>query len=286
MHVAELPQLDLGTIRLRWLNGGTFRMDGAAVFGQVPRPIWTTLMAPDVNNSVDLTARVLLVETAHDVGLIDAGLPHTSTLTERAPLAVEIASSVREDLRTLEIDPQDIRWVVLTHLHPDHAGGAIVDQKPLFPNARHLVQRREVEAMQDPDYPRRQGFERQPYEVLMAAGLVAWVDEAATVAAGVRVVRTGGHTPGHQAVIFEGHRGSAVCLGDLLPTRHHIDPVCVAAVDDYPLDSIAVKRAEFSRAGQIGAWLTVAHDPEVLALRCGPDGTIADELRASGGGQR
>jgi glyoxylase-like metal-dependent hydrolase (beta-lactamase superfamily II) len=283
MDVVEPPQLDLGAIRLRWLYGGAFRMDGAAVFGQVPRPIWSTLLAPDADNCVGLTARVLLVETARELGLIDTGLPHTRTPPRRTSPAVEHVGSVQEDLTVLGLDRRDIRWVVLTHLHPDHAGGTVVEQTPLFPNARHVVQRREVEAMHDPEYPRRQGLETESLEVLLAAGLVAAVDGEATIAPGVRVVRTGGHTPGHQAVVFEGQRGSAICLGDLLPTGHHLDPVRVAAVDDYPLDSIAFKRAQFARAGQTGAWLTVAHDPEVLALRCAPDGSLVGELRASSG---
>jgi glyoxylase-like metal-dependent hydrolase (beta-lactamase superfamily II) len=117
--------------------------------------------------------------------------------------------------------------------------------------------------------------------VLLTAGLVAPVDGEASVAPGVRVMHTGGHTPGHQAVILEGRRASAVCLGDLLPTRHHVDPVCVPAVGDFPLDSIAAKRAQLTRAGQLGTWLTVAHDPEVLALRCGSDGAVTSELRSS-----
>jgi glyoxylase-like metal-dependent hydrolase (beta-lactamase superfamily II) len=281
MDAAGPPELELGTIRLRWLDGGAFRMDGAAVFGQVPRPIWSTLLAPDEDNRVSLTARVLLVETGDEFGLIEAGLPHTLTPRQRASLAVERVSSIQDRLKALGIDRRDIRWVILTHLHPDHAGGAVVQQAALFPNARHVVQRRAVEAIHDPEYPRRQGLEGESFEVLLTAGLVAPVDRQATVAPGVRVMRTGGHSPGHQAVIFEGGRKNAVCLGDLLPTRHHLDPVCVPAVDDFPLDSIAAKRAQLTRAGQLATWLTVAHDPEVLALRCGPDGAVAGELRSS-----
>jgi glyoxylase-like metal-dependent hydrolase (beta-lactamase superfamily II) len=281
MDVAGPPRLDLGTIRLRWLDGGAFRMDGAAVFGQVPRPAWSTLLAPDEDNRVGLTARVLLVETADEVGVVEAGLPHTLTPRQRASLAVERVSSIQDDLTALGIDRRDIRWVILTHLHPDHAGGAVVQQVALFPNARHVVQRREIEAIHDPEYPRRQGLEGDVFAVLQTAGLIAQVDGEATVAPGVRVMRTGGHTPGHQAVMFEGGRDSAVCLGDLLPTRHHLDPVCVPAVDDFPLDSIAAKRAQLSGAGQLGRWVIVAHDPEVLALRRGPDGAVASELRAS-----
>ena len=279
MDAAEPPPLELGSIRLRWLNGGAFRMDGAAVFGQLPRPVWSTLLAPDDDNRVGLAARVLLVETGDELGLIEAGLPHTLTPRQQASLGVERASSLEDDLTALGIDRRDIRWVILTHLHPDHAGGVVEQHAALFPNARHVVQRREIEAIHDPGYPRRQGLERDGFELLLAAGLVEQVDGEATVAPGIRVVRTGGHTPGHQAVICEGQHETAICLGDLLPTRYHLDPVCVPAVDDFPLDSIATKRAELGRAGQIGAWLTVAHDPEVLALRCGPDGSVTSEHR-------
>ena len=103
MDAAELPQLDLGTIRLRWLHGGVFRMDGAAVFGQLPRPVWSTLLAPDEDNRVGLVARVLLVETGDELGLMEAGHPHTLASRQRTSLVV------------------------------------------VFSNARHVVQRREVE---------------------------------------------------------------------------------------------------------------------------------------------
>jgi len=266
-------------MRLRWLNGGAFRMDGAAVFGQVPRSVWSTLLAPDEDNRVGLMARVLLVETGDELGLVEAGLPHASAPRQRTTVAVERAGSLEEDLEALGIGRADIRWVILTHLHPDHAGGVVKDGAALFPNARHVVQRREIEAADDSDYPRRQGLESDGVHALLAAGLVDQVDGDATVAPGIHVRRTGGHTPGHQAVIFEGQDERAICLGDLLPTRHHLDPVCVPAVDDFPLDSIATKRAELGRASQQGAWLTLAHDPEVLALRCASDGSVVSEHR-------
>jgi glyoxylase-like metal-dependent hydrolase (beta-lactamase superfamily II) len=147
MHAAGLPELDLGTIRLRWLYGGAFRMDGAAVFGQVPRTVWSKLLPPDEDNRVSLTARVLLVETADELGLIEVGLPDALPPHQRASLAVERVSTIQDDLTAFGIDRRDIRWVILTHLHPDHAGGAVVQQAALFPNARHVVQRREIEAI-------------------------------------------------------------------------------------------------------------------------------------------
>src|SRR5438876_12199535 len=128
MDAAEPPPLELGSIRLRWLNGGAFRMDGAAVFGQLPRPVWSTLLAPDDDNRIGLAARVLLVETGDELGLIEAGLPHALTARQQALLVVDRAGSLEEDLTALGIGRRDIRWVILTHLHPDHAGGVVVRQ--------------------------------------------------------------------------------------------------------------------------------------------------------------
>ena len=282
--MSQLPQLDLGNIRLHWLNGGAFRLDGAAVFGQLPRPVWSTLLAPDEDNRVGLAAHVLLVETGDELGLIEAGVPHTLTPRQRAFLVVERAGSVEADLAALRIAREDIRWVILTHLHPDHAGGVVIQAdgagRARFPNARHVVQRLEIETFHHPEYPWRHAFDSDAFRVLMAAGLVYQVDGEASVGPGTRVVRTGGHTPGHQAVILEGSNASAVCLGDLLPTRHHLPAERIPSVDDFPLDSIAAKRIELTRAGQLGAWLVTAHDREVLALRCQPDGSVASELHA------
>jgi len=154
----EPPRLDLGTVRLRWLDGGAFRLDGAAVFGQLPRPVWSTLLAPDEDNRVGLAAHVLLVETGGELWLIEAGVGHTLTPRQRAFMFVERARSLEADLAGLGVAPQDIRWIILTHLHPDHAGRlSTIDgsRAPRFANARHVIQRRELETTQDTDYPWR-----------------------------------------------------------------------------------------------------------------------------------
>jgi glyoxylase-like metal-dependent hydrolase (beta-lactamase superfamily II) len=278
------PHLDLGSVRLRWLNGGAFRLDGAAVFGQLARPAWSALLAPDEDNRVALAAHVVLVETSGEFGLIETGIPHTLTPRQQGFLQVERESSIEADLAVLGIARQDIRFVILTHLHPDHAGGVTTARSDgsrgaTFPNARHVVQRLEVETLHDLGYPWRHTLDADGFGILFDGGLVEQVDGEAVVAPSVRVWRTGGHTSGHQAVIIEGEASAAICLGDLLPTRYHLDPVCVPAVDDFPLDSIAIKRVELARAAEFGTWLIVAHDCEVLALRCQPDGTVASELR-------
>jgi hypothetical protein len=69
-----MPHLDLGSMRLHWLDGGAFRLDGATLFGPVPRTVWSTLIAPDEENLVPLAARAILVESPDGIGLIEAGL--------------------------------------------------------------------------------------------------------------------------------------------------------------------------------------------------------------------
>jgi glyoxylase-like metal-dependent hydrolase (beta-lactamase superfamily II) len=230
---------------------------------------------------------VVLVETGNEFGLIETGVGHASTRRQGASFFVEYESSLETDLAALGIARQDIGWVILTHLHPDHAGGLTIVREDgsrvaLFPNARHVVQRLEVETFQDAGNRWRHMLDADGLGILRGAGLIAQVDGEASVAPGIRVFLTGGHTPGHQGVSIAGSDTSALCLGDLLPTRHHVDPVCVPAVDDFPLDSIATKRVELARAAELGAWLVVAHDRDVLALRRRPDGTVASELRSSG----
>src|SRR5207244_10533638 len=92
------PHLDLGSVRLRWLNGGAFRLDGAAIFGQVARPTWSALLPPDEDNRVTLAAHVVLVETSGELGLIETGIPHTLTARQQGFLQVERESSIAVEL--------------------------------------------------------------------------------------------------------------------------------------------------------------------------------------------
>ncbi|MFD4209458.1 MBL fold metallo-hydrolase [Micromonospora tulbaghiae] len=139
------------------------------------------------------------------VTLVDAGIgPADSLAASWAPVPGRLPA----ELAAAGIDPADVRTVVLTHLHTDHVGWA----GPLFPNADHLLQRAEVDALElfHPELPARL------LTPLRAAGRLRVVDGETSLTPGVRLLHTPGHTPGHQSVLVEADDERLLITGDLL----------------------------------------------------------------------
>jgi glyoxylase-like metal-dependent hydrolase (beta-lactamase superfamily II) len=174
-------------------------------------------------------------------------------------------------------DPASIDFVVVSHLHYDHAGGMIgADGRPAFRNARYVVQRDEAEAAHG-DELRLQGImEVEQLDVVRAAGQLAEVNGEVELVEGVRVLRTGGHTRGSQAVLIGvdrpgGRAGDptdrAVFWGDLIPTRWQVPVRWTSAYDDYPIDAVEIRNELVPRAAAEGWWCYFSHDPGPMPVR-------------------
>jgi glyoxylase-like metal-dependent hydrolase (beta-lactamase superfamily II) len=261
-------ELGAGGPRVYWLDGGGFRLDGGSMFGPVPRPRWSALYPPADDNTVPLTAHVALVETAspHGWGLIDAGFGHHLSDRQRRNYALERETQLDRSLAELGIGSAQVDWIVLSHLHLDHAGGVLGDAGPAFPNAPIWVQSLEAHEARDETNRAHGMYTGDAFDVLDRSELVHEVDGEADIAPGVRVFLTGGHSRGHQATLVSGSEGAALLhLGDLLVTRAHLPAPWVSALDDFPLDSIRAKREWLPRVAQNGWWVALSHDVDGVA---------------------
>ena len=264
--------MQIGDISIDWLYDADFGLDGGAMFGVVPRVVWSKRYPADAENFIPLSLRPLLVRRPGVVLVIDAGYGNKLTEKQRAQFRLSRACDPRRDLARFGLEPEDVTHLVFTHLHPDHAGGATTlaadgSVRPTFPRARVVVQHLELEAMATPHLRTKHAYQEENWRPLAEAGLAWVVDGQAEIAEGIEVYHTGGHTQGHQIVKLSSGGETVLHMGDLLPTHAHINPLWVMAYDDFPMQSIEQKARWLQRAQDEGWWLSFYHDRNLLVAR-------------------
>jgi glyoxylase-like metal-dependent hydrolase (beta-lactamase superfamily II) len=265
-----------GGATVRVVRAGWFRPDAGGFFGVVPRPLWSSLVEVDERGRLLCRLNLLLVEAGGKRILVETGTGVRMTDKDREIKGVE-GGDPAAALRAVGEDPDSIDFVVLSHLHYDHAGGMLgSDGRPAFRNARYVVQRDEAEAAHGDELRLAGIMEVEQLDVVRAAGQLAEVNGEVELVDGVRVLRTGGHTRGSQAVLIgvehPGGRagdptGRAIFWGDLIPTRWQIPVRWTSAYDDYPIDAIEVRQELVNRAARERWWCYFSHDPGPMPLR-------------------
>jgi glyoxylase-like metal-dependent hydrolase (beta-lactamase superfamily II) len=264
-----------GDLELLPLTDGTFRLDGGAMFGVVPKPLWQKRAPADDRNRIRLGLRPLLVRGAQTL-LIDAGIGGKMDEKSTEIYAIDRSRHLDHALADAGVGREDIDIVLASHLHFDHAGGFTVRDDggrlaPAFPRARYVVRTAEWNDATHPHERNRASYLAENFAPLAEAGVLDLVDGDETIMPGVRVVRTGGHTMHHQIVMIESGGRTAVFAADLMPTIAHVDEPWIMGYDLYPMDTLAFKR-RFVREAIEGHYLIFfEHDPDIAA------GYIRDE---------
>ena len=265
-----------GGVSVRVVRAGWFRPDAGGFFGVVPRPLWSRFVETDERGRLLCRLNLLLIESGGRRLLVETGTGVRMSAKDRDIKGVEGGDPV-EALRAVGEDPASIDFVVVSHLHYDHAGGMVdAAGQPSFPNARYIVQRDESEAARG-DELRLQGImEAEQLELIRAARQLAEVQGEVELMPGVTVTRTGGHTRGSQAVLIGtpgggGRAGDtrdrAIFFGDLIPTRWQLPVRWTSAFDDYPIAAVEARSALVTRAADEGWWCYFTHDPGDLPVR-------------------
>jgi len=253
-----------GGVRVALVQAGTFMSDAGTVFGPVPRTMWQRLVEAELNPDQTLTQALncLLVDTPAGRVLVETGIGERYDDHHRQQRGVH-GEPILPALRTAGFDPETVDLVALSHLHFDHAGG-LVDAAGAraFPRARVVAQRTEWEFALGSN-PRLQASYDQPELRLAEAwGLEGAAEDTAEVMPGVSVLRTGGHSGGHQAIVVRGADRTLGFFGDLCMRPWSANPRWVPSFDDFPLTSVEVKASLFAQAAD-EAW-TFVLSPEPL----------------------
>jgi glyoxylase-like metal-dependent hydrolase (beta-lactamase superfamily II) len=278
----EAPRAFAGGVSVRVVRAGWFRPDAGSFFGVVPRPLWSRFVETDDRGRIHARLNLLLIESGGKRVLAETGtgVAGRTSAKQRDIKGIEGGDPVSA-LRAVGEDPDSIDFVVLSHLHYDHAGGLVdEDGRPLFRRARYVVQRDDAEAAHGDELRVAGLMETEQLDAVRAAGQLAEVSGEVELVEGVRVLRTGGHTRGSQALLIGAARKAgragdpsdhAIFWGDLIPTRWQLPVRWTSAYDDYPIDAVEIRRELLERATQEGWWSYFTHDPGDLPVRIGLD---------------
>jgi glyoxylase-like metal-dependent hydrolase (beta-lactamase superfamily II) len=271
----------VGRLRCHALEGGRQRLDGGAMFGVVPRSLWKTRIEPDDRNRIPLAMRCLLVEHPQGLVLIDTGLgnkedPKFLDIYGVENGGLEGATQLEDALASAGFLPRDVKWVINTHLHFDHAGGnTTMDPdlendprrhiRPTFPAATYLVQRGELDFAQHTNERTRASYLPHNFEPIATAGRWELIEGDREIVPGISVRATPGHVPYHQSVLVQDGGETTVFLGDLVPTTAHLPLPWIMGYDLEPLRTLESKRSLLAQAVREGWRLFFEHDPRVIS---------------------
>jgi glyoxylase-like metal-dependent hydrolase (beta-lactamase superfamily II) len=255
----------LGNFEITRISTATYWWDGGALFGVVPKTLWSRKIAADELNRIPLAFNCYVIRTGEHTILVETGSGDKmdARARERMKLAPE-----PEDLRAVldahSIDPESIDIVINSHLHWDHCGGNTYlrngSPEPAFPRARYFASRPEWEHAHERLARDSISYIDANYDPLVESGQMTLVAGDCEVAPGIRLRRAPGHNRDMCVVTAESGGQTFCFLSDLVPTASHLQPTWVAAFDLYPLETIAQKETWLANAADGGWACGFAHE--------------------------
>ncbi len=270
-----METLHIGRATLTWLNGGVTHLDGGAMFGVVPKPLWSRKYPVNDNNQIELRTDPILLQIDGKNFLIDSGIGENKlTDKQKRNFGVLEETSVEASLRKLQLIPEDIDGILMTHLHFDHAcgltkweGNQLVS---VFPNATIYASEVEWEEMRHPNSRSINTYWKENWEPIQQQ--VTTYDKEIEIVSGLKLIHTGGHSDGHAIILFEDGEDSFLHMADLMPTHAHQNPLWVLAYDDYPVTSVQNKEKWLTYGYKKKAWFTFYHDAYFRAIQFNENG--------------
>jgi glyoxylase-like metal-dependent hydrolase (beta-lactamase superfamily II) len=264
--IIDYQNMQIGAYKLTIINTGYFRLDGGAMFGIIPRPLWEKTNPPDHQNRIKLAARSLLLQKGRKNILIDTGMGNKWDDKSKSIYDIENDISLESELLKVGLKPEDITDVILTHLHFDHTGGSTILENgklyPAFPSARYYVQKKNLEWGMNSTDRDRGSYIKDNFMPLIDLGVLELLNGDIQFDENLHLMVVNGHTFGQQLVkVSDGSKTLLYCC-DLIPTASHIPLPYIMGYDLQPLVTLADKKNLLHKALDENWFLFFEHDPE------------------------
>lgn len=275
-----METLEIGRAKLTWLNGGVNFLDGGAMFGVVPKALWSKKY-PNENNLIELRTDPILLQLDGKNYVIDSGMGN-GKLTDKQlrNFGVLEESSIDQSLAELGLTTGDIDVMLMTHLHFDHACGLTkpveTGYAPVFKNAKIIASAVEWNEMRNPNIRSTNTYWKENWEQVQDQ--VEPFENEIQIADGLKMIHTGGHSDGHCILVFEDGEETFIHMADIMPTHGHQNKLWALAYDDYPVTSVHQKEKWMDYGYSKQAWYTFYHDAYYRAIKFDENGKKVDEV--------
>jgi glyoxylase-like metal-dependent hydrolase (beta-lactamase superfamily II) len=276
-----MDTLQFGEIKLTWLSGGVTNLDGGAMFGVVPKPLWERKYECNEKNQIELRTDPILIQWDGKNILMESGIGKGKlTDKQKRNFGVVEESHLEEDLLALGLKPEDIDIVLMTHLHFDHACGLTKlvngEYVSVFPKARIISSSIEWNEMQNPNIRSINTYWKENWQAIVTQ---VETFENNWELGPIKLIHTGGHSDGHSILLLEDGLETIIHMADLMPTHAHKPALWVMAYDDYPMNSIKAKEDWIPYGISKNAWFIFYHDAIYRAVKWDEQGTITDRIK-------
>jgi len=251
------------TTSIKLLSDGTIKRDGGCMFGHLPKTSWENWIVTDRKNRMTLGLNCLLIQIAGKNIVVDTGVGSKDVDGMREDYGLGPSRLVK-NLKSMGISTNQVDVVILTHLHFDHCGGCTkLDRTgslvPTFPKATHYVQKQCWDEAQNPSERFKDVYFERDFRPIEDSSQLELMDGDHEILPGLNVTLTNGPSTGHQIVMLN-HGGERVAfMGDLVPTARHLDLASIPSFDQYPEETLEVKREVLNRAEKEGWLLVFSH---------------------------
>ena len=260
--------MKFGNYRVEIVPDCEFRLDGGAMFGVVPRNLWSKFCPPDDQNRIRMNMNCVFIDTGKERVLIETGIGDKWSEKLRTMYGIERTRTLAESVRAIAgVSPEEVTIVVNTHLHFDHAGGntAVDDSgsvRAQFPNARYFVSEAEYEHAEQPSDRDKASYFPDNWRPLKKSGQLELKPEEYEVVPGLTMETQPGHNRSMQCWRLQQNGQTLFGFADLVPMRAHVPFAWVMGYDLYPVETVEAKKRLLPQAAREGWTCLFYHDPE------------------------